>query len=93
MLWLFQDAIKHNRVDPFIVLSKGDPDDALTQAECVLEGEISTAGQEHFYMETQSCLVIPKGEKDEMDVYSATQCQTMIQVWYMSNSDSGLIDV
>lgn len=37
-------------------------------------------GQEHFYMETQSMLVVPKGEDQEMDVYVSTQFPRYIQV-------------
>lgn len=37
-------------------------------------------GQEHFYMETQSMLVVPKGEDQEMDVYVSTQFPKYIQV-------------
>lgn len=37
-------------------------------------------GQEHFYMETQSMLVVPKGEDREVDVYVSTQYPKGIQV-------------
>lgn len=37
-------------------------------------------GQEHFYMETHSALVIPKGEDQEMDVYVSTQFPKFVQV-------------
>lgn len=37
-------------------------------------------GQEHFYMETQSMLVVPKGEDQEIDVYVSTQFPKYIQV-------------
>ena len=30
-------------------------------------------GQDHFYLEPQGCLVIPKGEKGEMDIFASTQ--------------------
>uniref|UniRef100_A0A8C8EFH1 aldehyde oxidase n=1 Tax=Otus sunia TaxID=257818 RepID=A0A8C8EFH1_9STRI len=41
--------------------------------------EIRIGGQEHFYMETQSVLVVPKGEDNEMDVYVSTQHPAIIQ--------------
>uniref|UniRef100_A0A8D1UIK4 FAD-binding PCMH-type domain-containing protein n=1 Tax=Sus scrofa TaxID=9823 RepID=A0A8D1UIK4_PIG len=44
-----------------------------------LTGEIHLGGQEHFYMETQSMLVVPKGEDQEMDVYVSTQYPKYIQ--------------
>ena len=46
---------------------------ALSEAEHVLEGEVRVGGQEHFYLETQACLVIPKGEQEEMEIISSTQ--------------------
>lgn len=30
-------------------------------------------GQEHFYLETQACLAVPKPEFGEMEVFSSTQ--------------------
>lgn len=37
-------------------------------------------GQEHFYMETQSMLVVPVGEETEFNVYVSTQWPTLTQV-------------
>lgn len=37
-------------------------------------------GQEHFYMETQSMLVIPVGEETEFKVYASSQWPTLTQV-------------
>lgn len=37
-------------------------------------------GQEHFYMETQCCIAIPKGEFGEMEVISSTQDVAHTQV-------------
>lgn len=42
--------------------------------------ELHIGGQEHFYMETQSVLVVPKGEAKEMDVYVSSQHPALIQV-------------
>ena len=38
-----------------------------------LEGSIHIAGQEHFYLEPFGCVAIPKGENEEMEVFSSTQ--------------------
>lgn len=43
-------------------------------------GEVHVGGQEHFYMETQSVLAIPRGEDKEMDVFVSTQHPAFIQV-------------
>jgi len=34
---------------------------------------VRIGGQEHFYLETQACIAIPKGEHGEMDIISGTQ--------------------
>jgi xanthine dehydrogenase/oxidase len=36
-------------------------------------------GQEHFYLETQSVLVVPKGEDGEIDITSSTQNPSEVQ--------------
>ena len=51
----------------------GDVDKALSESEHVLEGECRVGGQEHFYLETQACLVVPRGENQEMEITSSTQ--------------------
>lgn len=43
-------------------------------------GEVHVGGQEHFYMETQRVLVIPKTEDQELDVYVSTQDPAHVQV-------------
>ena len=47
------------------IISKGNVDKELKSATYVLEGEIRVGGQEHFYLETQCALVVPK-EDDEL---------------------------
>ena len=39
-------------------------------------GEIRSGAQEHFYMETNSCLAIPSNEDGELTVYASTQNPT-----------------
>ncbi|KAI7791254.1 aldehyde oxidase 6 [Triplophysa rosa] len=60
-------------------IERGDVGKGLNEAEQVHEGEIRIGGQEHFYMETQSFLVVPVGEEKEMKVYLSTQHPTMTQ--------------
>ena len=51
----------------------GDVDSALSNSELMVEGVVHVGGQEHFYLETQCCLVIPKGEGGEMEIIASTQ--------------------
>ncbi|MBL0064544.1 MAG: xanthine dehydrogenase molybdopterin binding subunit [Bacteroidetes bacterium] len=53
-------------------MQRGDADAALAKAPHTFKGEIRTGAQEHWYLETQSCLAIP-GEGLEMNIYSSTQ--------------------
>jgi len=53
---------------------------AMSSAEHVLEGGVDIGAQEHFYMETQACLVVPNGEDGEMEIYSSTQHPASVQV-------------
>lgn len=55
-------------------------DIALAWKECdvIVEGEVESGGQEHFYMETQGALAIPL-ENSAIKVYSSTQSPTTVQ--------------
>ncbi len=45
---------------------------AFKDCEHIIEGTLKTGGQEHWYLETQSCLAVPC-EGNEMKIYSSTQ--------------------
>ncbi|MBK6840659.1 MAG: molybdopterin-dependent oxidoreductase [Bacteroidetes bacterium] len=53
-------------------MQRGDADAALATSPHTINGELETGAQEHWYLETQSCLAIP-GEGREMNIYSSTQ--------------------
>ena len=61
-------------------VSRGNVSEALKTAQHVLEGRMHIGGQEHFYLETQACLVVPTGEDGEMEIFSSTQHPASIQV-------------
>lgn len=54
------------------VIQRGDVATAMERAPHRITGTLHTGAQEHWYLETQSCLCIP-GEEKEMNVYSSTQ--------------------
>ncbi|KAI4094273.1 MAG: hypothetical protein LQ344_002352 [Seirophora lacunosa] len=60
-------------------IQKGDTERAFTEADHVFSGIVRLGGQEHFYLETQACVVIPKPEDGEMEVWSSTQNPTETQ--------------
>ncbi len=56
----------------------GDVSNAWKECDVVVEGRVDSGGQEHFYMETQSALVVPR-ENGELVIYSSTQSPTGVQ--------------
>ena len=54
-------------------IESGDVDSALTSAEHILEGQMHIGGQDHFYMETDAFIAVPKGEEGEMEIFASTQ--------------------
>ena len=61
-----------------IQLINGDPDKAFKEVDHILTGEARMGGQEHFYLETNACIAIPKDE-DEMQLICSTQNPSEIQ--------------
>jgi xanthine dehydrogenase/oxidase len=69
-----EEAIAANSfLCPEQTLSKGDTSTAFASSDHVLEGSLYVGGQEHFYLETQSCIAVPKGEDGEMEIFCTTQ--------------------
>lgn len=52
--------------------------EALSEAEFTLKGTSASAGQEHFYLESQRCRAIP-GEGRQITVFTATQSTMEVQ--------------
>lgn len=57
----------------------GDMDEAFASADHIFEGVARMGGQEHFYLETQASVVVPKTEDGEMEVFCSTQNPTETQ--------------
>ncbi|KAK8381248.1 hypothetical protein O3P69_008249 [Scylla paramamosain] len=68
-----QDAIDKKSWWNKWTMKRGDAEAALKAAPYTLEGETHIGGQEHFYMETNAHIAIPKGEDGEMEIISTTQ--------------------
>nr|XP_015813530.2 aldehyde oxidase 6 isoform X1 [Nothobranchius furzeri] len=79
-VFTIEDAIeKSSYFEPQRRIEKGNVTEAFKSVDQVHEGAIRIGGQEHFYMETQSMLVVPVGEETEFNVYVSTQWPTLIQ--------------
>jgi xanthine dehydrogenase large subunit len=68
-----KDAIEKNTLiaNPRKI-ETGIVEKAFAESENIIEGELKTGAQEHWYLETQSCLAVP-GEGNEMKIFSSTQ--------------------
>ena len=59
-------------------LSRGDFSASIKHSAHIVEGEISIGGQEHFYLEGQAALAIPK-ESSDIQIYVSSQHPTEVQ--------------
>ncbi len=68
-----EQAIKKNsKLQPSRKIECGNIEKGFKEAKHIIEGELRTGAQEHWYLETQTCLCIP-GEGNEITAYSSTQ--------------------
>ena len=65
--------------------------EGFSAADEVVEGEVETGGQEHFYMETTCALAIPMKEDQEIKIFVPTQSPLMMQVGRLRESLVGLL--
>lgn len=57
----------------FREIKKGDPEEAFKDCDHVFTGSVRMGGQEHFYLETNAVVVVPKPEDGVMEVFASTQ--------------------
>ncbi|KAI1884898.1 hypothetical protein AGOR_G00214620 [Albula goreensis] len=81
VFFTIEEAIQHESFfNPKRKLERGNVDEAFEKVDRILEGEIYMGGQEHFYMETQGLIAVPRGEDGEMDLYAASQHAAFTQI-------------
>jgi xanthine dehydrogenase/oxidase len=81
-IFTIEEAIeKDSYFDHYRYIKTGDTEKAFAQADHVFEGVARMGGQEHFYLETQACVVVPKPEDGEMEVWSSTQNPSETQAY------------
>nr|XP_045005149.1 xanthine dehydrogenase/oxidase [Jaculus jaculus] len=69
-----EDAIKNNSFyGSELKIEKGDLKKGFSEADNVVSGELYIGGQEHFYLETNCTIAVPKGEAGEMELFVGTQ--------------------
>lgn len=81
-IFTIEEAItKESYFQHYRYIKKGDTEKAFREADHVFTGIVRIGGQEHFYLETQACVAIPKPEDGEMEVWSSTQNPTETYVY------------
>jgi xanthine dehydrogenase/oxidase len=79
-IFTIEEAIeKQSFFEHYRYIRKGDVDQAFKDCDHVIEGTSRMGGQEHFYLETNVALAIPKPEDGEMEIWSSTQNPTETQ--------------
>lgn len=74
-----QEAIEaQSFYEPIRTLQNGDLEAGFQQSDHVLEGEIHLGGQEHFYLETNATVAVPR-DINEIEVFSSTQSPSKTQ--------------
>ncbi|MBU0529340.1 xanthine dehydrogenase family protein molybdopterin-binding subunit, partial [bacterium] len=63
-------ACKHQSI-------KGDINKGFAESKYIIEDDFKTPVQEHYYLEPQGCIAIPK--KDGMEIHGSLQCPFYIQ--------------
>ena len=73
-IFTIEEAIaKESYFQHYRYIKKGDAEEAFKTADHVFSGVARMGGQEHFYLETQACVAVPKPEDGEMEIFSSTQ--------------------
>lgn len=81
-IYTIEEAIEQESYfDFFKEIKKGDPEEAFKNCDHTFTGVARMGGQEHFYLETQAALAIPKPEDGEMEIFSSTQNPNEAQVY------------
>lgn len=81
-IFTIEEAIAANSYfDHYRYIHNGDVEAAFKNADHVFSGVARMGGQEHFYLETQACVVIPKPEDGEMEIWSSTQNPSETQAY------------
>lgn len=73
-IFTMEEAIEKNSLYNFFrEIKKGDPEEAFKNSDYTFSGVARMGGQEHFYLETNACVAIPKPEDGEMEIWSSSQ--------------------
>ncbi|XP_072545990.1 xanthine dehydrogenase/oxidase [Salminus brasiliensis] len=75
-----EDAIiNQSFYKPVRMIENGNLTEGFQESDNIMEGEIHIGGQEHFYLETNCTLAVPRGEDGEMELFVSTQAASKTQ--------------
>jgi xanthine dehydrogenase/oxidase len=81
-IFTIEEAVEHQSFfKHYRYIKNGDTEKAFAEADHVFEGISRMGGQEHFFLETNACLAIPKPEDGEMEIWSSTQNPSETQAY------------
>jgi xanthine dehydrogenase/oxidase len=81
-IFTIEEAIaKESYFQHYRYIKNGDVEKAFAECDHVFSGTTRMGGQEHFYLETQATVAIPKPEDGEMEIWSSTQNTTETQAY------------
>lgn len=81
-IFTIEEAIeRESYFEHFRYINKGDAEGAFASADHVFTGVTRMGGQEHFYLETNACVAVPKPEDGEMEIFASTQNPTETQTY------------
>ncbi|MBT6403990.1 MAG: xanthine dehydrogenase molybdopterin binding subunit [Rhodospirillaceae bacterium] len=74
-----EDALEREQYTyPPQIMTYGDPDASIAAAPRRIKGELRCGGQDHFYLESNIALAVPRDDGD-LDIYSSTQHPSEVQ--------------
>ncbi|XP_055916968.1 xanthine dehydrogenase [Eupeodes corollae] len=75
-----EDAIAHKSYFPNYpkIITHGNVEEAFKKSDYIIEGTCRMGGQEHFYLETNAALAVPR-DSDEIELFSSTQHPSEVQ--------------
>ncbi len=79
ILTIEQALARESFVLPSSTIRRGDPERAIQAAAHQLEGKFHCGGQDHFYLEGQAAMAVPK-EGGDLVIYSSTQHPSEVQL-------------
>ncbi|KAK8863331.1 hypothetical protein PGQ11_009566 [Apiospora arundinis] len=81
-IFTMEEAIEKESFHKFYrYLKKGDTEEAFKNCDYTFSGVTRMGGQEHFYLETNACLCIPKPEDGEMEIWTSSQNPNESQIF------------